>query len=64
MTLLIQLVQLNGRNGSKKKVEVEIPEGKYVVLAENGKADVDGLSAFTGSKVKASATSATILAEE
>ena len=51
-------------NGSKKKVEVEIPEGKYVVLAENGKADVDGLSAFTGSKVKASATSATILAEE
>ena len=51
-------------NGSKKKVKVEIPEGKYIVLAENGKADVDGLDAFSGNKVKASATSATILAEE
>ena len=45
-------------------MQVEIPEGKYIVLAENGKADVDGLGAFTGNKVKASATSATILAEE
>ena len=51
-------------NGSKKNVEVEIPAGKYIVLAENGKADVEGLDAFTGSKVKAAATSATILAEE
>ena len=50
-------------NGSKKSVSVNIPEGKYVVLAQNGQADADGLSAYTGSVIKAGATSATILAE-
>jgi hypothetical protein len=34
-----------------------------VVLAQNGQADADGLSAYTGSVIKAGATSATILAE-
>ena len=50
-------------NGSKKSVSVNIPEGQYVVLAQNGQADADGLSAYTGSVIKAGATSATILAE-
>ena len=50
-------------NGSKKPVSVSIPKGKYVVLAQDGQADVDGLNAYTGSVIKAGATSATILAE-
>ena len=50
-------------NGSKKTVNVEIPEGKYIVLAQNGLADADGLDAYSGSSCKAAATSATILAE-
>ena len=50
-------------NGSKKPVVVNIPEGQYVVLAQNGQADAEGLSAYSGSTISASATSATILAE-
>ena len=50
-------------NGSKKAVKVEIPQGNYVVLAQDGKADVDGLGAYSGSYISAPATSATILAE-
>ena len=51
-------------NGSKKPVAVNIPEGQYVVLAQNGQADANGVGAYTGSVIKANATSATILAEE
>lgn len=50
-------------NGSKKAVKVEIPHGQYTVLAKDGRADAEGLGAFTGNAVSASATSATILAE-
>ena len=50
-------------NGSKKPVRVDIPHGKYIVLAQNGQADADGLNAYCGSKISASPTSATILAE-
>ena len=50
-------------NGSKKNVKVEIPEGDYVVLAQLGKADADGIGAYSGSYCAAGATSATILAE-
>jgi pullulanase len=50
-------------NGSKKNVKVNIPEGNYVVLAQNGYADADGIGAYTGSTITAGATSATILAE-
>ena len=50
-------------NGSKKPIAVNIPEGEYVVLAQNGQADVDGLSAYTGNAIIAGSTSATILAE-
>ena len=50
-------------NGSKKAVKVEIPEGNYVVLAQNGYADAEGFGAYTGDYCAASATSATILAE-
>ena len=48
---------------SKKNVKVNIPEGNYVVLAQNGYADADGIGAYTGSTITAGATSATILAE-
>ena len=50
-------------NGSKKNVKIEIPEGNYVVLAQNGYADADGIGAYGGSYCAAGATSATILAE-
>ena len=50
-------------NGSKKAVKVEIPHGNYVVLAQNGQADADGVGAYTGAYISAPATSATILAE-
>ena len=50
-------------NGSKKNVKVEIPKGDYVILAQDGKADAEGIGAYSGSTVSAPATSATILAE-
>ena len=50
-------------NGSKKNVTVDIPHGNYVVLAQLGFADADGIGAYAGSKISAGATSATILAE-
>ena len=50
-------------NGNKKPVKVDVPHGQYVVLAQDGKADADGLGAYTGSYISASAISATILAE-
>jgi len=50
-------------NGSKKAAKVEIPAGQYVILAQDGKADADGLGAYSGSYISAPATSATILAE-
>ena len=51
-------------NGSKNPIAVNIPEGQYVVLAQNGQADANGIGAYTGSVIKANATSATILVEE
>ena len=50
-------------NGSKKPVKIDIPAGNYVVLAQNGKADVDGLGAFSTKYCTAGPTSATIMAE-
>ena len=50
-------------NGSKKNVKVEIPQGNYTVLAQDGTADADGLGAFSGNLISANPTSATILAE-
>lgn len=50
-------------NGSKKHHKIAIPEGRYIVLAENGVADVDGIGAYTGDYCAVAATSATILAE-
>ena len=50
-------------NGSKKNVKVEIPQGNYVVLAQNSYADADGFGAYSGNYCAAAATSATILAE-
>ena len=50
-------------NGSKKNVKIEIPQGNYVVLAQNAYADADGFGAYSGNYCAAAATSATILAE-
>ena len=50
-------------NGSKKAVKLAIPQGEYVVLAQNGEADAEGLGAYSGAYISAPATSATILAE-
>ena len=50
-------------NGSKKNVKVEIPQGNYLVLARDGKADAEGLGAYTGSYCSANPISATVLAE-
>ena len=50
-------------NGSKNPVKIDIPAGNYVVLAQNGVADPDGLGAFSGRTITAAPTSATILAE-
>ena len=50
-------------NGSKKPVKVDIPQGNYVVLAQNGQADAEGVGAYSGSYISAPATSATILVE-
>ena len=50
-------------NGSKKAVKVEIPQGNYTILAKDGQADAEGLGAYSGNMISASATSATILAE-
>ena len=58
--LLVLTVLLNG---SKKAVKVDVPQGNYVILAQDGKADADGLGAYSGSYISAPATSATVLAE-
>ena len=50
-------------NGSKKAAKVDIPEGNYVILAQDGKADAEGIGAYSGAYISAPATSATILAE-
>ena len=50
-------------NGSKKLATVAIPEGNYTVLARGGKADPDGITAYSGNWITATPTSATILAE-
>ena len=50
-------------NGSKKPVKIDIPQGDYTVLAKAGKADAEGLGAYSGAYITAPATSATILAE-
>lgn len=50
-------------NGSKKPVKIDIPAGNYVVLAQNGRADADGLGAFSTKYCSAAPTSATIMAE-
>ena len=50
-------------NGSKRNVKVDIPLGNYVILAQMGYADVDGIGAYSGSFCAAASTSATILME-
>ena len=50
-------------NGSAEAVETAIPAGRYTVLAEDGKAEVDGLRCFEDEQVVVAPYSATILEE-
>ena len=49
-------------NGGAEKIEAEVPEAEYTVLAHDGKADVSGCQ-INGGKVIVEPYSATILAE-
>ena len=51
-------------NGSDKAAQVEIPEGKYTLLAFDGEADVNGLSELHESQAIVAPYSATILAQK
>ena len=55
------IVLLNGGNQAQ---QIEIPEGKYILLAFNGEADVNGLSELEESQAIVAPYSATILAEK
>ena len=50
-------------NGGAEKIEAEVPEAEYTVLAHDGKADVSGFGQINGGKVIVEPYSATILAE-
>ena len=50
-------------NGGDKAQQVEIPEGKYILLAFNGEANVNGLSEMEESQAIVAPYSATIIAE-
>ena len=51
-------------NGGDKAQQVEIPEGKYILLAFNGEANVNGLSELEEDEALVAPYSATILAEK
>lgn len=55
------IVLLNGGNQAQ---QIEIPEGKYILLAFNGEADVNGLSELEEFQAIVAPYSATILAEK
>ncbi|MDD5991173.1 MAG: type I pullulanase [Paludibacteraceae bacterium] len=55
------IVLLNGGNQAQ---QIEIPKGKYILLAFNGEADVNGLSELEESQAIVAPYSATILAEK
>lgn len=55
------IVLLNGGNQAQ---QIKIPEGKYILLAFNGEADVNGLSELEESQAIVAPYSATILAEK
>ncbi|MBQ7632096.1 MAG: type I pullulanase [Paludibacteraceae bacterium] len=50
-------------NGSAEAVETALPEGHYTILAEDGKADVEGLLCTEGPVLRVAPYSATVLAE-
>ena len=51
-------------NGGEKAMKAEIPEGKYIVLARDGEADVFGLDVIQAKEVEVAPYSAMILAEK
>ncbi len=51
-------------NGSRKTVDVDIPQGMYLVLAQDGMADAEGVNAYQAvNGISVKPISATILAE-
>ena len=50
-------------NGGDKSVNIDIDEGKYIILAQDGIAKAEGLATFYGGVMSVAAYSATILAE-
>ncbi|MBQ7209862.1 MAG: type I pullulanase [Paludibacteraceae bacterium] len=51
-------------NGSNESVNANFPMGEYVVLAHDGKADVNGLTTLSGMQIVVSPYSATILVQK
>ena len=51
-------------NGDNCPVEANFPMGEYVVLAHDGKADVNGLTTLSGMQIVVAPYSATILAQK
>lgn len=50
-------------NGNTEPVEVKIPKGDWIVIAEDGKINADGLGTTKGGKIMVAPTSALILAK-
>lgn len=50
-------------NGGAEPIEAKVPDGKYTVLAHDGKANADGITNINTANVTVSPYSATILAE-
>ena len=51
-------------NGGAEKIEAEVPEGTYTILAHDGQANLGGFGELQGPKVVVEPYSATILAEK
>ena len=51
-------------NGGAEPIEANIPMGEYMVLAADGKANVNGLATFSEMQITVAPYSATILAEK
>lgn len=51
-------------NGNEKPVSVDIPSGKWTIIARDGKINAEGMGTMNGGKTTVPATSALILAKE
>lgn len=51
-------------NGSDETIEVNVPEGEWIVVAEDGRINAEGIRSATGGKTSVAPTSAYILARK